>query len=87
MDNAVDRGAERHGRGDDLVARPEACHKHGNMQTGGTRNDCHGLLGARVLGKLLFKLGNFRARSEPAGTKRIHDFVDLRLLNEWSAKD
>jgi len=81
MDDGIDGGAERHRRGDHLVALPQSCSDNAEVQGGRARIDGDRMRRILVLSDVLLELRHLRTRAEPAGAHRSHDFLNFCILD------
>jgi hypothetical protein len=77
VEDAVDRGDEREGSGDDQVSLARAGGDDGQMQTRGAAGDANGMADADVVSKVLLKLSDVRPEAEVASLQYL---VDSRYL-------
>ena len=85
-DNHADRGGKGHGGGDDLVPLFDLQSQQGQMQTGGGGTERYRKGGADIGPECLLKALDLGAGSNPAGTERIDDLVDLGILDGGGGK-
>ena len=86
VNDHVDSGAERHGRCDDLVARPDPRRYQAEVEGRRAGVDRDAIWRTSVLPELILEPRDLRTGAEPCRSHARYDLVDLGILDLWCAE-